>query len=66
MSLTATRSGRRSHTPDPGVESLREHLLREHHRSPHELGPLTLSDVHRLEHVEDELGLLALDHVHRG
>jgi hypothetical protein len=39
-------------------------LIRDHGRSPSELGAAPLNHVHRLEHLDDELGLLTLDHVH--
>jgi hypothetical protein len=43
---------------------LRDHLLSEHGRESRDLAGLPLAGVHRLEHVEDELGLLQLHHGH--
>jgi hypothetical protein len=43
---------------------LRDHLLSEHGRELRDLDGLPLAGVHRLEQVEDELGLLQLDHGH--
>lgn len=42
---------------------LRRHLVHDHGRSPLEL-VAALDAVHRLEHLDAELGLLALDHTH--
>ena len=44
--------------------ALLHHLEGSHGRSAHELGVAALSAVHRLEHLDDELGLLSLDHTH--
>ena len=43
---------------------LRGHLVHDHQRSALELGEVALQAIHRLEHIDDELGLLTLDHVH--
>ena len=43
---------------------LRDHLVSEHGREFRDLAGLPLAGVHRLEHVEDELGLLHLHHGH--
>jgi hypothetical protein len=47
-------------TPD----QLRAHLLHHHGRCPEEVDRLPADDLHRLEHVEQELGLVLLDHDH--
>jgi hypothetical protein len=54
----ADEPGRLPHT------RLRGHLVDDHQRSALELGDVALLAIHRLEHLDDELGLLALDHVH--
>ena len=43
---------------------LRGHLVHDHQRSALELGEVALQAIHRLEHIDDELGLLTLDHEH--
>ena len=43
---------------------LRDHLLAAHGREIRDLAGLPLAGVHRLEHVEQELGLLHLHHGH--
>jgi hypothetical protein len=43
---------------------LDEHLRRDHGRSVEEVGSPSARDLHRLEHLEHALGLIALDHVH--
>jgi hypothetical protein len=43
---------------------LRNHLLREHGRAGWELHGLPLADLHRLEHLEQEMGLIGLTHRH--
>jgi hypothetical protein len=45
---------------------LREHLLHEHGRSGRELDGLPLAGLHRLEHVEEAMGLITLTHRHAG
>jgi hypothetical protein len=40
------------------------HLLRDHGRTDPGFGGLPLEALHRLEHVEQELGLLVLGHSH--
>jgi hypothetical protein len=44
---------------------LRDHLVGEHGRDRHELDGLPLTGLHRLEHVEAEMGLVHLHHAHR-
>jgi hypothetical protein len=44
---------------------LRDHLVEEHGRDRRDLDGLPLAGVHRLEHVEAEMGLVHLHHVHR-
>jgi hypothetical protein len=41
---------------------LREHLLRDHGRTAQEIDGLPLADLHRFEHVEQEMGLNDLSH----
>jgi hypothetical protein len=43
---------------------LHEHLVRDHGRAHHELNGLPLAAVHRLEHVDQAMELLHLDHRH--
>ena len=43
---------------------LRDHLLRDHGRTAGELDGLPLAYLHRFEHVEQAMGLNALDHEH--
>jgi hypothetical protein len=43
---------------------LHHHLEHGHRRSAHELRGGPLQAIHRLEHIDDELGLLTLDHTH--
>jgi hypothetical protein len=43
---------------------LRDHLIREHGRTARELEGMDLEDLHRFEHVEQELGLIELGHRH--
>ncbi|WP_222263202.1 hypothetical protein [Modestobacter marinus] len=43
---------------------LRDHLIREHGRTERELQGMDLEDLHRFEHVEQELGLIELSHRH--
>ena len=43
---------------------LHRHLLHDHGREPRELEGIPLGAVHRLEHVEDDLGLIELRHAH--
>jgi|tagenome__1003787_1003787.scaffolds.fasta_scaffold20172535_2 hypothetical protein len=43
---------------------LRDHLLRDHGRTAQEIDGLPLEDLHRFEHVEQELGLNDLSHRH--
>ncbi len=52
-------------TPSAALLSapLRRHLVHDHGRSPLELVD-AVDAVHRLEHLDAELGLLALDHTH--
>jgi len=44
---------------------LHDHLVREHSRTWHELSALPAAAAHRLEHFEQAMGLLHLDHRHR-
>ena len=44
---------------------LHDHLVRDHGRNPNEITGLPLAAVHRLEHVDQALELLHLDHRHR-
>ncbi len=46
------------------AERLHEHLVRDHHRARHELDGLPLDAVHELEHFDQSLGMLALQHAH--
>jgi hypothetical protein len=43
---------------------LRDHLLRDHGRSAREIDGLSLTDLHRFEHVEQAMGLNDLSHQH--
>jgi hypothetical protein len=43
---------------------LRDHLLREHGRTARELHGLPLADLHRLGHLEEEMGLIGPTHRH--
>ncbi|MGZ4615972.1 MAG: hypothetical protein ACXV4A_10440 [Actinomycetes bacterium] len=43
---------------------LHDHLIREHGRARHEIAGLPLAAVHRLEHVDQTIGLLDLSHSH--
>jgi hypothetical protein len=43
---------------------LHDHLVRDHGRSPHEIAGLPLVSVHRLEHVDQAMELLHLNHRH--
>jgi hypothetical protein len=43
---------------------LRMHLLHGHGRTAEEVDRLAAEDLHRLEHVEQEMGLVVLDHHH--
>ena len=44
--------------------ALHEHMLRDHGRTGRETDGLPLADLHRFEHVEQAMGLNALDHEH--
>jgi hypothetical protein len=46
------------------AERLRYHLIHDHGRAPHEIAGLPLADVHGLEHFDDAMGLLHLQHRH--
>ncbi len=41
-----------------------DHLIHQHGRTRRELDGLPLAALHRLEHVEQALDLIALDHQH--
>jgi hypothetical protein len=56
-------AARSTPSPAPLAAPLRRHLVHDHGRLPLELGE-ALDAVHRLEHLDAELGLLALDHSH--
>jgi hypothetical protein len=43
---------------------LRDHLVRDHGRASHEIDGLPLGAVHRLEHIDQTMGLLDLNHRH--
>jgi hypothetical protein len=43
---------------------LHDHLIRDHGRSAHEIDGLPLVAIHRLEHVDQAMELLYLDHRH--
>jgi hypothetical protein len=43
---------------------LHDHLVREHGRTAREIAGLPLADLHRFEHVEQDLGLNTLSHRH--
>jgi hypothetical protein len=43
---------------------LRGHLLDAHHRAARELAGVPVDALHVLEHVDDDLGMLHLDHTH--
>jgi hypothetical protein len=43
---------------------LHDHLRHDHGRQERELDGLPLAAVHRLEHLEDDMGLLQLRHRH--
>ncbi|HVH94355.1 MAG TPA: hypothetical protein VM688_05525 [Nocardioidaceae bacterium] len=45
-----------------GYSRLRDHLLRDHGRTAQEIDGLPLADLHRFEHVEQEMGLNDLGH----
>ena len=45
-------------------ETLREHLVREHGRRGHELFGVPLDAVHRLDHVDQDAGMVELEHTH--
>ena len=47
-------------------EALRDHLVHDHARLPHELAGLPLASVHELEHFDETMGLLRLRHRHTG
>jgi hypothetical protein len=47
------------------AEWLDEHLIHDHRRPPHEITGLPLRAVHDLEHFDESLGLLVLQHRHR-
>ena len=47
------------------VDALHDHLVHVHRRRRHELRGMPLTAVHDLEHLDDELGLLLLNHSHR-
>jgi hypothetical protein len=51
----------------PQGQGVLGHLLTDHRRSALELMPCSdrLVELHRFEHVEAELGLVLVDHVHR-
>jgi hypothetical protein len=44
--------------------SVHTHLVHDHRRTARDIDGLPLDEVHRFEHVEDDLGLLHLDHWH--
>jgi hypothetical protein len=55
------------HVRDHGAvrhSRLHDHLVREHGRTPREIAGLPLADLHRFEHVEQDLGLNTLSHRH--
>jgi hypothetical protein len=43
---------------------LHDHLVHHHHRPSSELTGMPLGAIHRLEHFDDAMGMLALDHRH--
>jgi hypothetical protein len=47
----------------PGM-SVHSHLVHDHRRAWPDIEGLPADDVHRFEHVEQDLGLLHLDHWH--
>jgi hypothetical protein len=46
------------------AEWLDEHLIHDHGRLPHEITGLPLRAVHDLEHFDESVGLLDLQHRH--
>jgi hypothetical protein len=44
--------------------SVHSHLVHDHCRTSWDIDGLPLDEVHRFEHVEDDFGLLHLDHWH--
>lgn len=61
---TSSRAPQQPPASVDSVEDLGCHLVHDHHRSPAEMGTVSLQAIHRLEHFDHELGLLALDHSH--
>jgi hypothetical protein len=51
--------------PDQAKGHLRDHLMRQHRRPAREIEGLPLAALHRFEHLEQTMGLIQLDHVHR-
>ena len=47
-------------------ELLLSHLIHDHGRAGHEIAGIPLAHLHELEHLEDNLGLLDLQHQHAG
>ncbi|WP_369133892.1 hypothetical protein [Modestobacter sp. I12A-02662] len=62
--VPASRRPRSLHEAAARNAWLRDHLIREHGRTERELVGLDLEDLHRFEHVEQELGLIELGHRH--
>jgi hypothetical protein len=46
------------------AQRLDDHLIHDHGRAPHEITGLPLPAIHDLEHFEEAMGLLQLDHRH--
>jgi hypothetical protein len=62
--VPASRGPRSVHEAAARNGWLRDHLVREHGRTERELEGMDLEDLHRFEHVEQELGLIELGHRH--
>jgi hypothetical protein len=64
MAVPASRGSRSEGGSAARNMWLRDHLIREHGRTGRELEGMNLEDLHRFEHVEQELGLIELSHRH--
>ena len=62
-SVELSTSRRHDHVAMSSSE-LHDHMLRDHGRSGSETDGLPLADLHRFEHVEQEMGLIGLGHRH--